>query len=253
MKRIAGRLALLFLPLALVQAQTPAAVSVINYSGYNPSAPLAPGSIASAYGAFGNVTTTTWNGQGTMPKTLGNVTVRVNNIDCPLYFVSSGQINFNIPNSVLAGKQTVEVAVSGSVVASGSVNIYEFFPALAVGTGPTKQGQIINVDGGAVNGASAPAARGAFVALFATGCGVTNPPSLDGVPASAATPAVAKVEAWVSVDSAEVAYAGAQSQYPGVCQVNIRIPNKPYIAGAVPLFITVNGVASNPVSVVVQQ
>lgn len=251
MTRHAGLCALLFGFVCPLAAQV-GTVSVGSYAGFTPTAPVAPGSLASAYGSFGNVPLTTWNGTGTMPKQLANVAIRVNNVDCPLYFVSGGQINFNVPGTTPSGKQPVDVVVSGNVVAQGSVNVYDFFPALAASnTLATRPGIILNQDS-TVNSATAPATRGSVIQLFATGCGATSPVSLDGIPQGAAAPAVAKVVAYVAVDEAVVSYAGAQPQYPGICQVNIQIPDKSYITGDVPLYITANGVASNPVSVRVQ-
>ncbi len=227
-------------------------ISVINYSGFNPLAPVAPGSIASVFGSFGPVTTTAWNAANPpMPTTLATVAVRVNGVAAPLYFVSSGQINFNVPVGTPEGRQTVEVVVAGSVVGRGTVNVWPQFPALAASnTAPERPGVILNQDNTA--NVTTPAARGSVIQLFATGCGATNPASVDGVPAGGAAPSVARVQAWVSVFEAAVQYAGAQPQFPGVCQVNVVIPNQPSITGNVGVYIAVNGIASNPVTVRVQ-
>jgi uncharacterized protein (TIGR03437 family) len=232
----------------LTLAQNP--VVVVNYTGYNPYAPLAPGSIASAYGNFGAVTTAGWDaGQPPMPRELSGVRVRVGGIDCPLYYVSSSQINFNIPVNTTTGVHTVEVVSGGTVVARGQVRVYPYFPALAA-RGENRLGIILNQDYS--DNFTTPAARGSVIVLFATGCGATTPPAQDGVPSGAEAPTVARVRAFVSVDEAPVIYAGAQPTYPGLCQINVRLPDRPYITGLVPLFITVDGVASNPVHVRVQ-
>ncbi len=227
-------------------------VAVINYSGFDTKAPVAPGSIASAYGEFGSIQTTAWSANvPEMPRELATVKVKISGADAPLYFVSSSQINFNIPGSTPTGQQTVEVVVGSHVVAKGTVLIYDFFPALAARTADsTRPGVILNEDNS--DNLSTPAGRGSVIQLFATGCGATNPPAVDGIPAGAAAPVTGKIQAYVSWDEAEVLYAGQQPQFPGVCQVNIRIPDKSYITGDVPLFIKMNGIASNPVSVKVQ-
>jgi uncharacterized protein (TIGR03437 family) len=226
-------------------------LAVINYSGFNPQAPVAPGSIASAYGTFTGVATAAWGGTGSMPRELSNTRIRVNNVEAPLYFVSAGQINFNIPVATADGSQRVEVLVGGNVVAAGNVNVWNAFPALAARTtDAARPGILLNQNND--DNLQIPAARGTIVQLFATGCGATNPPALDGTPTGAVAPTVAPVRAWVSVLEATVEYAGAQPQFPGICQVNVRIPNEAFITGNVPLYITVNGIASNPVSVRVQ-
>jgi uncharacterized protein (TIGR03437 family) len=240
------------LALAALGALAQGPIFVINYSGFGPLNPVAPGSIASVYGAFGPVTTTAWNAANPpMPSEIATVSVRVNGVAAPLYFVSSGQINFNVPVATPEGRQPVEVVVAGSIVGRGTVNVWAQFPALAAGnTTQPPPGVILNQDN-SPNGTT-PAARGSVIQLFATGCGATNPAAVDGRPSGGAAPTVGRVTAWVDAFEAAVQYAGAQPQFPGVCQVNITIPDRPQITGVVPVQIAVNGIASNPVTVRVQ-
>ena len=122
-----------------------AQVAVINYSGFNASAPIAPGSIASAYGSFGTVATTVTSTPSPLPTALAGISLRINNRNAPLYFVSSGQINFVVPNANESGAQTVEVLNGSTVIARGSVNIWEAFPAMASSdTTATSQGIVQN-------------------------------------------------------------------------------------------------------------
>jgi len=233
-------------------AQTPSAVAVINYAGYTGTFPVAPGSIASAYGDFGNVTTTVLTSLNPMPKELAGVKLRVNGVDAPLYFVSKTQINFVVPVATPTGQQAVQVLSGSTVIATGTVNIYDVGPGLASSdNSATRQGIIQNQDYG-VNSETVRAHRGEIIQLYATGCGATNPAVTDGVPPSTIADAVAPVRAFVSVSEAVVHYAGAHTQFPGICQVNIQVPNDAFITGQVPVFITVNGIASNPVSVWIQ-
>ena len=63
--------------------------------------------------------------------------------------------------------------------------------------------------GGAPNGAAAPAAAGLVIAFYATGEGQTQPAGVDGKPAAAAVPdAVALVRVTIGGVPAEVRYAG---------------------------------------------
>jgi len=227
-------------------------VVVINYSGFNPTAPIAPGSIASAYGSFATVATTSTTTPSPLPTTLSSLSVRVNNRTAPLYFVSSGQINFVVPAATESGAQPVEVLNGATVIARGTVNIWEIFPALASSdTTPTSQG-IVQNQNFAINSQSARANRGDIIQIYATGCGRTNPIAVDGLAPIALSPAVARTEAFVANLPAVVQFAGAHPQFPGVCQINVTIPNQPFVTGQIPLFITVGGIASNSVSVWVQ-
>lgn len=209
---------------------------------------MAPGSIASAFGDFGTVTTTSLASVTPMPKELAGVRLRVDNTEAALYFVSSGQINFVVPPTATEGRKTVEVVRGTSVVARGSVQIFAVGPSLAASAAtPARPGILQNQDF-SVNSATARAKRGEIIQLYATGCGVTNPPSPDAAPPTVLSPAVAAVRGFVSAVPATVQFAGAHPQFPGICQVNLLVPNQPFLTGQVPLTITVNGVASNVVT-----
>ena len=106
---------------AVSLAQTPGPVTVISYAGYTGDFPIAPGSIASAYGTFTGVATTSASTLSPMPITLAGVSLRVNGVDAPLYFVSAGQINFVVPAATPLDKQTVQVVQGGNVI--GRLNI----------------------------------------------------------------------------------------------------------------------------------
>jgi uncharacterized protein (TIGR03437 family) len=224
-------------------------VAVINYSGFNASAPIAPGSIASAYGGFGTVATTATTTASPLPTTLAGISIRINNRTAPLYFVSAGQINFVVPNATESGSQVVEVLNGSTVVARGSVNVWEVFPAMASSdTTPTSQGIVQNQDF-SINSRNARAGRGEVIQMYATGCGRTSPSTTDGLAPTALSPAVAKTEAFVANLPAVVQFAGAHPQFPGICQVNVIVPDQPFVTGQTPVFITVGGIASNSVSV----
>lgn len=243
-------------------AQTPGPVTVINYSGYAPSGqiatvttafPVAPGSIASAYGTFSGVpeagaAASTLN---PMPRELGGLRVRVNNADAPLYFVSRNQVNFVVPAGTPTGRHTVQVVAGGNTVAQGTVQVFGFGPALATSNAQTMQAIAQNQDF-AVNGPNAPARRGQVVQLYATGCGATEPAVQDGAPPAALSRATAEVKVFFGPVEGQVQFAGAHPQFPGVCQINATIPDNAFLSGRVPVYFTVNGIPSNPLSISVQ-
>ncbi len=213
---------------------------------------MAPGSIASAYGSFGSVPVTATTTASPLPVTLAGLSVKVGTRTAPLYFVSSSQINFVIPVATESGRQVVEVSNGSTVIARGTVSVWEAFPALASSdTTPTSQGIIQNQDFG-INSESRRAARGEVIQLYATGCGATNPVLTDGAAPSVLSPVVAKAEAFVANLPATVQFAGAHPQFPGICPVNVVVPNQAFVSGQVPLLITVGGIASNSVSVWIQ-
>jgi uncharacterized protein (TIGR03437 family) len=63
---------------------------------------------------------------------------------------------------------------------------------------------------------------------------------------------LSNVTAQIGGVNATVAYAGAQSQYPGLDQVNVYVPRALAGAGEVPVVLTVDGVTANVVTISVQ-
>jgi len=55
-----------------------------------------------------------------LAQTVGNVTVTVNNMLMPLLFVSSGQINAQVPNELTPGTYTLTVQSAGQAPVFGS-------------------------------------------------------------------------------------------------------------------------------------
>ena len=220
-----------------------------NYAGFTGTAPLAPGSIASAYGTFGAIPTTSAAVLNPMPREIAGVRVRVGSQDAPLYFVSSGQINFVVPVATAPGRQTVQVTSGGNVIATGTVLVWDFGPGLAVSNpAPNSLQGILQNQDFATNGENARARRGEAIIIYATGCGQTQPGLPDGAPPSQLSRAAGSVEVFVANDKADVQFAGAHPLYPGICQINAVVPNKAYLSGRVPLYFTVNGLPSNQVT-----
>lgn len=129
--------------LLAVGAPASAQLTVVSGATFNPDRILAPGSIASGFGeglapAIEAATTTP------LPTSLQGVRVTVTDLalqtmDCPLIFVSPGQINFVLPAGLAEGPATVRVrpaaALSeegpqGTVIQEGTIQIARVAPGL---------------------------------------------------------------------------------------------------------------------------
>jgi uncharacterized protein (TIGR03437 family) len=97
---------------------------------------------------------------------------------------------------------------------------------------------------GTRNGTASPAPAGSVLSLYATGEGQTSPAGVDGKLAAVPLPQpLAAVTVTLGGVAAEVRYAGgAPGLIAGVMQVNVVVPGG--LAGAVPVVLTVGGVAS---------
>ncbi|MCX6596764.1 MAG: BACON domain-containing carbohydrate-binding protein [Acidobacteria bacterium] len=182
------------------------------------------------------------------PTSLAGVRVLVDNIAAPVTATIGGdrpQVNFVVPHSV-AGKRQVEVRLEYNGVLSDpvSVGVTAANPEIFALT-PEGQGAVFNEDY-TVNSVSQPAKQGSVVAMFATGGGVTSPPSVDGfiVQGEPLPRTIAKVQVLANSQQCEVSYAGAAPLLiSGALQVNAKLP--PGLpAGALELTLIVGEVRS---------
>ena len=94
---------------------------MVNVAGFR-NAPVAPGSLAAAFGDFSGVTASD-AAAIPLPKQMNGVQVLVNDVAAPLIAVRAGQINFQVPAATAAGSASVRVQRNGSDLAVGTVSV----------------------------------------------------------------------------------------------------------------------------------
>ena len=176
-------------------------------------------------------------------------------LPAPLLLVSEGQINV-VALYGLAGASSTQVEVEVGGVRSAPVSL----PVSAAGPGVftltqagTGQGAVLNQDN-SVNDAANPAPTGSVVQIFATGGGVTSPSAVEGgiAPATPLHVLTQPVLADIGGLNASVLFAGAPPGLVfGVVQVNAEVPAAAAAGSAVPLELTIGGVASQTVTIAV--
>jgi uncharacterized protein (TIGR03437 family) len=110
-----------------------------------------------------------------------------------------------------------------------------------------------------VNGANNPESKGRIIVIFATGEGLTSPPSVTGA-VTTLTPPIPKVPQNVPVavtiggQPATILYAGeAPGLVSGVLQVNAVVPTSIVGSGPMTVLLTVgNNTSTQPITVAVQ-
>jgi uncharacterized protein (TIGR03437 family) len=159
-----------------------------------------------------------------------------------LLSVQATEIFAIVPQDV-ASKVKVTVTVENQgAPASAVLNTAAAAPGIFVSSGT--QAAAINEDG-SLNRTDHPAPVGSVVSLFLTGAGLTDPPTDDGVPPDLPLPLLAlPVTVQVGGADAEVVYAGSVFGWPGLAQVNIRIPAVA-VSDAVPVQVAVGGNSRN--------
>jgi uncharacterized protein (TIGR03437 family) len=224
-------------------------IGIVNGAGLTPKAVVAPGSVASVYGA--NMAPTTAIGPSSpMVQTLGGVTVSIGSQMLPLYFVSPAQINFQLPLGLAPGAQTLIVSAPGQPNAQAVFQVAADAPGvfeLSVINGVTL-GLLTHADGSLVTSA-APSLAGETLSLYGTGFGPTLPARPEGLAVPASPPYVLTDPATIQLGSVSVAPSRAYA-WPGAVGVDVIqfvVPGGLPSAANAPLTVTINGTASNTV------
>ena len=192
-------------------------VITVNGASFRTDQGIAPGSYATAFGNFTTPPNEIIVG-GENSKTAGGTT---------------SQQNFIVPPSAVPGTANVMFRADGKQVAAGTVTISRSGPGIFVmqPADPSQPGAVLNQDG-SLNTAANPAASGSIVQIFATGYGGQS------------------TQVYFNEQPAELLFSGAHPLFPGLWQVNARIPSG--LTGQVPLFLFSGTLASNGVTIQVR-
>jgi len=216
--------------------------------------PISPGALATIVGTgFGTSTFTPDAGFALPTSTPGLVSVKVNGVASPLYYVSPGQINFQVPWATpTTGTVNVAVLVNG-----GSGNV----APVAVGTAapglfydPVSGAAIVqNTPDYSLNTASNPAPAGSTIVAYLTGSGPVSPAAKDGTPlrSDTLTWATSAYTAKIGSLAATVSFAGLTPGFIGLGQMNIVVPST-LTPGVYPLSVTIDGQTSNSATIAVK-
>lgn len=223
-----------------VAGQSISAAGVTNAASYQPQ--ISPGALATVFGAgFSSATTTA---DAPWPTSAGTVKVTVNGQPAPLYYVSPGQIDFQVPWETPVGMASIVVAVNGSL--SNTVEV----PVAAAGPGlfTNRDGSaaVRNYPDYSLNLPSNPASRGGIITAYLTGSGPVYPPVADGAvaPSTTLVQSTSSYSATVGSANAQVLFLGLAPGFVGLVQANIAIPLS-LTPGTYPLTVWIDGQPSN--------
>ena len=182
-----------------------------------------------------------------LPTTLGGLQVTVAGIPSPLLYVSSSQINFQVPGAVQPGSAVQPIVVTNAstkqVIASGYFRIDATAPGLFTANS-TGSGQlsVLNQDN-SINGTANPAKSGTVIQIFGTGAGIVAGGPADGTIPSGALPTSALPDVYINgflIGPSNVLYSGLAPCCVGLWQINARVVSMPGTdvpPGPVPLFV----------------
>jgi uncharacterized protein (TIGR03437 family) len=179
--------------LRLTGRPSTAANAIVNAASYVPG--LTPGGLVSI---FGSGLSGGQSAQANLPLPYGlaNVQVLINGLAARLLYVSDGQINILVPSDLAGDRASVEVenpfGRSAPVVVPVSAASPGVFAIVVSGTGQTTATRAIRA--------------GDYLEIYATAIGRDSPTVMIGN------------------TSASVVYAGPHAIFPGLFQINARVP-----------------------------
>jgi uncharacterized protein (TIGR03437 family) len=223
---------------ALAQSPVVADGGIVNGITYAAGQPVAPGSIASI---FGTDLAASLAQADSVPlsSSLASVSVTVNGIPAPLFFVSPGQINIQVPWNVLpdgveGGLATVVVNRGQAQSTERSVRIASVSPAIfTVGTDGEGNAIAINPDGtiaapiGSITGLlTHPAEVGQPIVILASGLGAVSPMLPNGANSADQLRSTVQIpDVLIGGQPAQVLFSGLSPSFTAVNQINAVVPS----------------------------
>ncbi len=219
-------------PAATTQIQgqvTPNAAPVLTPDGsLHAFAPIVggsvgPGSIIQIYGD-NLAAQPTQSSTLPLPTNLGGTSVIIGGIPSPVYYVSPGQVNAQLPFELVAGRRyEIVISANGALSTPNGIQVTDTTPGVAAFANGLIIAQHLS---GALVTEDAPAAPGEFIIFYLAGLGTLDSP----VPSGNATPFDHLVHPVVPPSiafngkSAPVAFAGMTPGLVGLYQINFQIP-----------------------------
>ncbi len=145
-------------------------------------APLSPGTLADIYGTNLAAAPATTPGLP-LGVSLGNVQVTVNGTPAPLYYVSPGQLDFQIPYSVSPGPALVQITSNGVASISAGVTVQQAAPSILTWVDDAGNTRALTENQDySLNTSSNCAAQGSYVTVYMMGSGPLDNPSPQAQP-----------------------------------------------------------------------
>lgn len=229
---------------------------VVNGASY--TAAVAPGGIADVFGTFFLSSPTTGTALP-LETSLQNLSFSFGGTAAPLYFVSGGQVNMQVPWE-LAGQSTASLTatLNSSSGTAQTVTLAAAAPAIfTMNSQGTGQGAILDTTYHLVDASNPATAGTTTILIYCTGLGAVsaNQPAT-GAPASLDSTKLASTTTVPTVTiggvNASVSFSGLAPGYVGLYQVNALVPAGVAASSATNVTIKMGDVTSNTVTIAVQ-
>jgi uncharacterized protein (TIGR03437 family) len=206
---------------------------------------FAPGMVLTIFGS--NLADVTWVASTVpLPGQVSGFSVTIGGVNAPLYYVSPGQLNVQIPYETALNRASVVTVNNNGRTASTTLTVASAAPGL-----------FTDVSGAIVP--TATVARGAVLTLYLTGVGAVSPTMATGAAPAAGTPAgllpvpmqaTTVTIGGVPTGAGSILFEGIPAALVGVAQINLRIPQTAPL-GAQPIVVAIGGISSAPATIFV--
>jgi uncharacterized protein (TIGR03437 family) len=204
---------------------TPEATRVLNGASFQGN--LCPGALASLFGA--NLAAGTSAAESLpLPTELLGTKVLVqdpsmpNPLIAPLYFVSPGQVNFQIPFEVVRTNISISVSTPQGTSNSIAVNLNPMAPGIFSQTSDGAGTALVFESN--FKPLTATPDLGSTVIFYATGLGATTPSATSGSGGNGSAPfnqVANPFDVYIGANKATVAWAGLAPGFAGIYQLNV--------------------------------
>jgi uncharacterized protein (TIGR03437 family) len=233
-------------------AAAPSPTVLVNGAGVTPEPVVASGSVVSVFGAD-LAASTVIGPTSPLSQTLGGVTARVEDRLAPLFFVSAGQINLQLPSDLADGAHTLVVSSAGRPDASADFTVARNAPGLfPYAVGDTMYALALHEDGSLIT-VDSPARRGELISLYGSGFGPSKTPRPEGL-AVPDSPVIALADPVTVLIGDAFVVAESAVAAPGRASVDVvRFrTGSGTPAGVLPLRVRINNRESNTVQLPVR-
>jgi uncharacterized protein (TIGR03437 family) len=215
---------------------TPPTVTGVTNAISSATGAIAPGELIAVTGANIGPATGAISSATTLPMTLSNTQLTINNQPIPLYYVSATLVAGVVPyqaipgNPAVIGGQVTVRAIFNGVTSTGYVtNLTSSSPALFFNTDTTTNARSVKAlnQDGTLNSSTNPAAVGSYVTLYASGLGPVQPLGFQAGTTAPSTPLYTTMgPTFVAItgQTATVSFSGLAPGSISAYQVNAVIP-----------------------------
>ena len=222
---------------------------VTNAASY--LAQVSPGALASVFGS--NIASSSAGASLPLPPNLNGVSVSVNGRAASVLYVTTNQVNFQVPWETTGTTAAITVSVGGLASNSVTVPLRTAAPGLFF-VAATGAAVVVNFADNTLNSPANPAVAGSTIIAYLTGSGPLDngfPPDGAATPSSPLYQVTSPKSATIGTAAATVGFLGLAPGFVGILQANITVPAG-LAPGDYPLTVTINGEASNAATVSVK-